>query len=73
MNYLLMVHYINGREEGKSPIKRFYRKVFYINGESVNKNVNSSPDSVYAELENSKKILLGFMDYNKRRFLINYL
>lgn len=59
--------YINGYEEGSSPITRFFKEVSFINGvESCNYNI-----PVSAELSNGKHILIGFLDKDDNIFTMS--
>jgi len=63
--------YITGYEEGVSKIKRIYKEVPFWNGKErkVKKNgVGGHP--IWMELENSKLVLLGFLEY-KDKFSLN--
>lgn len=62
-DFLYSGNYINGHEEGVSKIKRFYCERFFHNNKPKKLDKNSSPDPMFMELENSKIILLGFIDY----------
>ena len=59
--------YKNGYEEGISKIKRFYKEVPFWGGieEKVKKNYGGG-HPVWMELENSKIVLLGFLQYKDK-------
>ena len=63
--------YIDGYEEGTSKIIRIYKESYFYNGKKTNRTRNSSPDSVFIDLENGKKDLIGFLDYKNRFTLAN--
>ena len=64
-------NYKGNYEEGISKIKRFYKEVPFWNGKEskVKKNEGGS-HPIWMELENSKLVLLGFLEY-KDKFRLN--
>jgi hypothetical protein len=58
--------YVHGYEEGTSKIVRFYKDVTFWNGkEEPLKKDNSNFHGIWMQLENGKRILLGFLTYSK--------